>query len=253
MTELRDSDTTGGFAAAQAAADAHPKAASRTPVKPTPMPTDKKSRTMTYIVIALVVGMLLVSAGLFIQLRHRAHPLLAQPLPTPSTQTTVTNDGITLTLATKWLVIPTKPSELAAFLAAQQAAHPQLQSLVTPSSISNVAILAMTFGARGTLGGTLNAVTTRDTTPAPEVLKQVPALVAAQGGEDEVATLTTYSGYPSVRLSFVVPGDAIIPATYQAVAFVVGPRSTAQLTITAPSAAAAQTLLDEVAPTIALS
>jgi hypothetical protein len=252
MTELRDSDT-GGFAAAQAAARLTPTAVSRTPVKPTPVAPAKKSRTMTYIVIALVVGMLLVSAGLFIQLRHRAHPLIAQPLPTPSTQTTVTSGGITLTLATKWLVIPSKPSELAAFLAAQQAAHPQLQSLVTPGTISKGAILAMTFLARGQLGGTLNAVTTRDTTPAPEVLKQVPALVAAQGGEDEVATLTTYNGYPSVRLSFVVPGDAIIPTTYQAVAFVVGPHSTAQVTITAPTNDAAEALLDQVAATIKLN
>jgi hypothetical protein len=75
--------------------------------------------------------------------------------------------------------------------------------------------------------------------------------VSAQGGTNEQASLERFGQYPGVRVSFELPGVGELPASYQQVVFIVGPRSTAQLTVTAASATAAKALMDNVAPTIA--
>jgi len=149
----------------------------------------------------------------------------------------VTSHGITISLPSGWVNIPTTPNQLAQFVKDNSSKYPEMASLVNnQQAMRTLAMLVWRFDASGNQTASLTAVADPETGSAQSLRTAVAGVPGRLGGINPESKVTTFRQNKGVLMSYTLPAGAGLPTRYAVQTYVIGSASTAILTITTYSA-----------------
>jgi hypothetical protein len=237
--------------------DEPPKTPVRT-IAPKPEPAPHKIPLLTLIIGTMVLGILVMAMGLYTVMSSASSDPAqggtnSRRTVVPGADTVVTAKGITLTLGGQWFSVPTAHDELMQFLKTADATHPGVKNLINVNGMTSLAVLGFWMDSRGNLHALVNAEPEKNQPAPTAMLKQASKVVASYKGTDWTAKLVTFHKYPSVLISFKIPGTAQAPVDqYMQIAKVHSSRTSAAITVIARDPATAARQMNTIASTIVL-
>lgn len=175
-----------------------------------------------------------------------------------SNGTSVSGHGITMTFPSGWVNVPTSPNDFEHFIKVFEGKYGHVPAalqteLSNPALLHSFAMLVYRFGPDGSVAENLDAlVTPAVATPAQMQAQLNSGQGPAQFGATNIQNSTTsFNSYPALLVTYNISTQGKTFAGAQA--YVDGPSSMAVVTVTASSAATAESDLKQIVGTIKFS
>ena len=128
-----------------------------------------------------------------------------------------------------------------------------MKSLVNVDTMTSLAVLGFWMDSRGNLHALVNALPIKGQSDPAVLLKTASQEVSRYKGIESTAKLTTFHKYPSLLITFKIPGTPQAPVDqYVQIAKVHSSRTSAAITVIARDPATAARQMNTIASTIVL-